>query len=234
MEIKNKSSFWQALFSATILFIAGLVIGVYLENYRGAETQEILLNSEINILDSKIMGEISETFDIDCEKQSEKISEFADNIYYEAILLEKYDSSSSLTKITKSLHRKYDLLRLILWKDATELKKRCPSNFHTIVYLYQFENPSNEVKSKQIAFSRYLSDIKDKYGAKIILIPIAGDTELNSIDLIKDKYELKNYPLVIIDETTLIREIEDLTRIEQNIDFNWKSNIPFLYSKYYK
>ena len=212
--VSKKHVFWQALLSAILIFGIGLLLGVALENSRNNEVQKNLLNSEINVLDSQVLAQIPGNFKVDCKSSTEQLTDFADSIYSEAKLLEQYDSSSELTDTLKIVHRKYDLLRVILWTQSINLKKQCKSDFHTVVYIYQYDEPDVIVRSEQITFGRFLEDLKQKYGNKIILIPVAGDLKLNSIDLVKNSYGIDSYPVIILDEKTVIRSVDDLDKIE--------------------
>lgn len=218
MFYNRKNVFWQALLSAILIFGIGLLIGVFFEQARNSEVENTLLNSEINVLDSQLMIKVGDDFNISCEVGEEKLVQFADDIFNEARQLEKYDEASQLTNVLKILHKRYDLLRFVLWQQAIELRKNCNTQYHTIVYFYQFDNPDIGLRSEQIAFSRVLGDLKEKYGNKIILIPIAGDLGLNSIDLVKSSYEVKDYPIVIFDETEVINSLEELNELKDKID----------------
>jgi len=188
--VNRKHVFWQALLSAVLIFGVGLLIGVAFEDARNKSVEEVLLRSEINVLDSQLSGDFLGNFGIGCEFSRGNIIGFADEIYFEAQKLEDYDDSSQLTSVLDVLHRKYDLLRVMLWMQSIELKKNCGDDFHTLVYIYQYKTEDLEVKSKQVVFSRLLEGMKEKYGNQIILIPIAGDLDLNSVELIKGEYRI--------------------------------------------
>jgi len=218
-----KNAFWQALFSAILIFGVGLVLGFNFENSRNQEVEKNLLNSEVNVLDSQLMSKINENFNIGCDASKEKLVKQADSIYSEAKLLEKYAASSQLTDVLELVHKRYDLLRLNLWSESIELKKRCNFDFNTIVYIYQYKDPSIETKSEQVTFSRVLEDLKIKYGNKFILIPIAGDLKLDSIDLMKEAFGIDRYPVIIINEKKVIEDVESLKEIENFLILNNES-----------
>ena len=209
-----KHVFWQALISAILIFGLGILIGFSIEKERTNEINDILINSEINFIDSQMLGFVNEDFNVNCDIGIKNLFEFADRIYWEAQKLEKYDESAQLSDTLKILHKRYDLLRVMLWNQAIKLKGRCKSDFHIIVYLYQYNKPESDVSGKQIAFARYLENLKDKYGDKVLLIPIAGDLELSSLNVLKGKYEITKYPAVIFDENKVIYEINDLANLD--------------------
>ena len=60
-----------------------------------------------------------------------------------------------------------------------------------------------------------LVEIKEEYGSKVMLIPIAADNDLPSIELLIHKYGITNLPVILIDENTKITEVEkkeDITK----------------------
>lgn len=215
--VNTKYVFWQALLSAIFIFGVGLLLGFWLESSRANKVETGLLNSEINVLDNQLIQMVNENFDIECEPAVDNLINFADMIYWEARELENYDAKAQLTDEFKILHRRYDVLRMILWNQAVELKKRCGADFHTVVYIYKYEDVSFGLKAEQVTFSRFLGDMKERYGNEIILIPIAGDLGLSSIELIKDKYDIEKYPVIVIDEKSVIREIVELDRLDELI-----------------
>ena len=121
--VNSKHAFWQALVFTVIVFGMGVLIGFSLEGYRFDKSQLNLINSEINILDEQVRNRIVEDFNVSCELAKESLFVFADDVYQEALQLEDYDSASKFTNSLFVLHKRYDLLRTILWAEAVKLKK---------------------------------------------------------------------------------------------------------------
>lgn len=218
MIVHRHSVFWQALLSTVLIFGFGIFMGIIFEQARNTNVENILLGSEVNVLDSQMIGLLDKNFEVSCEAGSAKIIQFADEIYQEAVQLEKYEESSQLTSSLEILHKRYGILRLILWQQAINLKKRCGGDYHTLVYFYQYNDVDSNVKAQQIAFSRFLENVKKTHGNKVILIPIAGDLGLNSVDLVLDSYDVESYPVVIFDEKRLFNDINKLEDINSLID----------------
>ncbi len=213
--VSNKHVFWQAFLSAVLIFGAGIFLGIVFEDYRTRDVQHDLLNSEINTLDSQLLGEIGKRISVGCELSNEALIGFADDIYYEAKRLEDYDESSQLTDTLSIIHRKYDLLRILLWNQAIDLKEQCGRDFYTVVYIFQYKEPGANLEAEQLVFSRALESLKEKYGNDVILIPIAGDLDISSVDLIKERFEIKDYPAVIINEKVVLRNLDEVNKIEE-------------------
>ena len=218
--VSNKHPFWQALISAILIFGIGLLVGLYIENYRNQGVENNYIESEINILDSQILGTLGSKVEVPCDIRKESLINFADKIYLEANQMEDLDASSQLTTSLEVIHKKYDLLRIILLMETIDFKSSCNQSLNNLVYIYQYKDPSIKVKSDQVVFARKLNDIKQKYGSEIILIPFAGDLNLTSIDLFKGAYSINSYPVVIVNEKYIIQDVEELDKIESILQDN--------------
>ncbi|MFH1803170.1 MAG: hypothetical protein ABH864_07025 [archaeon] len=231
MVEQNKNVFLQALIAALIVFAIGLILGFSLEANRVDKTELIILDSEINLLDEQIRSMNIEIFNVSCDLATKSTFEFADRVYDDALKLEKYDSSSKFTNELRTIHKKYDLLRVLLWTRAIEIKQDCHQDFHTVIYLFDYAVEDLDKKAYQASMSRLLVDLKEKYGSQILLIPIASNLDLESINLIKEKYGIIEAPILIIDEEKVTKRditMEDLenTIFEKN-DFEDLEGIAF-------
>jgi hypothetical protein len=213
----SKHAFWQALVFTIVIFGLGFVLGFFLETYRADQVSFDVLNSEIDLLDEQLRNRVIDNFEIDCNIAIENTFEFADSIYYEALSLEKYDEAAKFSKQLKPIHKRYDLLRTMLWTESIDLRERCDREFHTIVYLYAYDSDDLEVEAEQLYLSNILLDLKEKYEKKVLLIPIAANLELSSVDLIKNKYKIEELPAIIIDEEVILYDIESFEELEEKV-----------------
>jgi len=184
------------------------MIGILFENSRADTLTQVYFDSETDIFDIMLQQNMLSDGQLSCDSSIAESRLFADRIYYEAKELEKYDSSTKLTDEIINLHRRYDMLRVLLWKGLVDVQNKCNnSDIDIVVYLYQYNEPSIEVKAKQATFGKVLSDLKDKEGDKIILIPIAFDTEINSLGIMTQEYNIDGYPVILINGKYKIREV---------------------------
>ena len=200
-----KHAFWQAFFVTMLFFLAGLVLGVYLEQLRGDSLSVLSYNSEVSLYDSFALGKLLEINLTSCENLQKTSIIFADKIYGEARELERFDEKNKLTDSMKAIHRKYDLLRTLLWMNIIEMKEKC-GQINTVVYLYVYDTDDIKIKSEQTVWERVLSDLKEEEGDNLILIPIAADQEINSLDYLASFYGVKEFPAVIINEKNIFYE----------------------------
>ena len=134
--VNSKHAFWQALVFTIIIFGIGVLMGFFLENSRSNAIENLIIESEIGILDEQITSQGLGKFEISCEETKKSVFIFADKIYQEALQLEKFDSSAKFTESLISLHKRYDLLRVLLWIEGIELKEKCGEKIHTLVYIF--------------------------------------------------------------------------------------------------
>ena len=213
----KKHVFWQAFLLTAFFFLSGIVLGIYIEQSRADDLNVAFYNSESSLYDSfALTGNVIQNLGVSCEDIEETIIGFADKIYEEARQLEKFDSSNKLTDSVKAIHGKYDLLRTLLWMNTIDLKERC--EIDTVVYLYVYDTQDLSLKSKQIVWSRILGDMKAEKGNEFLLIPIAVDQDITSLDFLIKKYDIKEFPAVIINEENVFYEHEAAEELEKFLE----------------
>jgi hypothetical protein len=208
----QKHVFWQALLITILIFSLGIIAGVFLESWRSNKVETLFQQSEIDLLDIRLQSEIFSTGKFNCQEAVKENLKFADRIYEEALLLEDYEKASRLGEELKLSHKKYDILRTILFLNSVKVKEKCNSSYRNVVYFYKFNNLDIDTKSKEDVFSKLLKDLKDQKKDDIILIPIAADNNLSSVNLMLSNYNLsqKDLPLILIDEKIKIKELKNI------------------------
>ena len=211
----QKSVFIWALVATIVIFGLGVFMGFLIENSLSEKISDLNKESEINFLDIRIRDEIFDLVGLDCEKAIEENIKFGDKIYEEALLLVRYEESNKVNNELKLRHKKYDTLRTLFWVNSIKLKKKCPGSFHTIVYVYDYDEPSLEQKAKQKVYSNLLYELKQKKANEIILIPIAGDMNISSLDLLMSQYGVSELPSILVDEKTILTGAVSLEEVEE-------------------
>lgn len=215
----NKKVFLEAFIIALVIFLIGILIGISFEKSRVDRLESFYFDLETDIFDFQISSKIIYEDNLDCDTLKSKAISFAEEIYAEAIKLEKYDNSNKLTPEVISLHRRYDLLRTILWEDLIQAKKICGNqSLNTIIYLYKYDKPSLTLKGTQGTMSNYLIELKEKYEDEIILIPIAFDTGIQSLEILKEKYGLEDEPSILVNEEFKLTDLNLLAEIEKHLN----------------
>lgn len=214
----KKNVFWEALFLTVVIFFFGILIGILFETNRTETINGYYAKSEISLVDIQTMQELISMRDLDCSALIEANLKFADKIYQEAKLLSRYEEAGKMTEGIKLSHKKYDLLRTLLWANSIETKKICGNNFSVVVYIYEYESEDLTKKAIQGVWSKVLFDLKEKQGEKIILIPIAYNTNIITLDTILKDLEVTEFPVIIINDKHFITELGSTEDLEKYIN----------------
>ena len=215
--VSSKHAFWQALIFTIIVFGIGMLLGFFLENSRANSVESNLMNSEINLVDEQARNSAMENINISCNESIKSTFDFADRIYREAQQLEEYDAVSKFTSSLTILHKRYDLLRMMLWLESINVKKRCGNKFHTVVYMYDYNVGDINEKALQDSMSHLLTDLKNKYPDKVLLIPMAVNLNLDSISMAADSYKIGDFPAIVIDENRTLIGLINSNQLENAV-----------------
>lgn len=194
----QKSVFWQALILSVLVFSVGVTLGFFLESSRADKIGELYSIAETEFLDVRLQSEIYDNSIINCDTAVEENINFGDRIYQEARTLDKYEEAQRISDSLIQQHKKYDLLRLSFLINSIKIKNYCKAGYDTILYLYKYSQPTIEEKARQRVISQMLSEIKEEKGSELLLIPIAGDLDLGSIEVMKNNYGARDLPTIII------------------------------------
>ena len=210
----KKRIFWDAFLLTLVVFLAGLFLGISFESSKVAQINEYYANSEIFLMDILALNNMI-GLEKNCNLLADANLKMADKVYEEALLLEKYSDSEKLAQAMDLAHKRYDLLRTFLWIDSINIKNKCNSNFSTVVYIYEYKTKDLVKKATQNVWSKILYELKQNKGDKIVLIPIAGNNDIESLESLKRKFEISNLPVVIINEKNLITKLESVGELER-------------------
>jgi hypothetical protein len=221
-----KHVFWEALLLTVVVFFLGLLIGVAFEAGRVDEVNKYYAVSEISLMDVLALNDLvnlqAETpnhtdIGAGCMGLIDSNLLFADRIYEEARQLERYDSAGRITEDIKLAHRKYDLMRTFLWINSIRTFNTCSgqTNFNVVVYLYEYETRDLTKKATQSVWSKILFDLKQEVAGDIVLIPIAVDSNLSSLDYLLSDYNIEEYPVVIVNNRYVISDLTSVDEIKR-------------------
>ncbi|MFH1365441.1 MAG: hypothetical protein ABIH28_02575 [archaeon] len=202
-----KRAIWEALILAGLVFFLGFSFGFLFESGRTDKMNDYYFNSEFILMDSIVLNSLVDEGIFDCASLYATYSSFADRVYQEALLLEKYESSEQITEEMKIVHRRYDLLRTFLWTSTLKTSKKCQNSSNTLVYLYEYNTENLAKKATQNVWSKVLFDLKQEEENKFILIPIAADLNITSLDVLVKNFNISSYPVVIINGEKVITEL---------------------------
>jgi hypothetical protein len=211
----QKNVFWEALLVTIFIFGIGIILGVILENWRYNQVDSLYQEAEIELLDLRLQNELYAQGNFDCSSAIEENNKFADKIYNEAKILDRYEQASELTNKIVLQHKKYDILRAMVFLNALEIKKNCNLTYNTVLYFYKYNNPRLDLAAKQNVFSRLLTELKQTQGSNILLVPMAADNEISSINTILGMYNISvnELPVIIINGKNKITDLETVDQL---------------------
>jgi len=198
--------FVETLLLTLLILVIGFLIGIQVEQYRTNKVISDYKIFEVNALDLKLQNYYYQIMeDSSCDIAIEQNFIFADKIYNQGLVLEKYEEANELSKDILLEKKRYVLLKTELWLNSILLKKRCGNKVQTVVYIYS-QNEKGELtkKAEQDAVSDVLRKIKEEKGNEIILIPIAGDLGLDTIEMQLQVYGIDYFPSIIINEENVL------------------------------
>lgn len=213
----QKNVFWEALLITCLVFAFGVLLGIGYEGNKLDQVNEYYAQSEIALMDILILNDLVASNKTSCDVLISSNLEFADKIYEQAQTLERYEASGKITNGIKFAQKKYALLRTLLWMDLIETSKRCDDDFDSVIYLYEYESEDLARRATQQVWSKVLYDLKQDMGSRVILLPIAVDGEMTSLNSLLDNYQITTLPVVIANNEVLteLTTAEDLKAILQ-------------------
>ena len=219
MEMKSqKYNFLYALIITILIFNFGIFMGYKLETSRLDKINDFSLLAEIELLDQKVQSDALSMMDLDCDLLVQENIIFADKIFEDAKKIQNYENANRMNNEITILHKKYDLLRALFWMNSLKVQKKCNSDYHNVVYFYDYDAPTLDQKSRQRFFSNLLGELKSEEKGKVMLIPMAGDLDAGSINLLMDKYGVESLPAILIDEKVVLTDVESLEQIRSYLN----------------
>lgn len=215
MQGTTKHVFWEALLVTIVVFIFGILLGGAFESNRFDKIEDYYTVSEISMMDILALNDILSMENLSCENLAIANADFADRIYEEARLLEKYEGAGKLSDDLKLAHKKYDLMRTFLWVNSIKTFEKCGEGYNVVVYLYEYESEDLTQKAIQNVWSKVLFDLKQEMGSSVILVPIAADADLASLEALLRDFEITQYPVVIVNNKNVVEKLssaEDLKK----------------------
>ncbi|MEN9625719.1 MAG: hypothetical protein RL557_47 [archaeon] len=217
--------FVESFVLTVFIFMIAFSLGIFVESYRTDRIIQDYKNYEIQALDLKLQNYYYQIMDAQaCDIAIQQYFQFADQLYDKGLELEKYEEANQISDDLLREKKRYVLLKTELWLNSILLKKKCNNPFDTIVYLYSADPSNNVGVAQQKVISNELKSLKEKYGNKIILLPIAGDLRIGEqesdpflgiVELQKKMYKIDSLPSIIINEKAVLEGYHSSTEIEK-------------------
>lgn len=202
---KNKFIFLEAFLITIFIFVIGILIGISIENKNNYNSQIFYMNSEADLMDSYIWTSlISE--EKNCGVVNEETINFANKVYEKSLLLEEYDKFALLMDDLTMLNKRYTLMKTFLWKSNLD-NFNCLNSTKIIVYLYNYNTDDLTIEAEQNVWSRLLMQLKEE-DKSLILLPIAANLNVSSLDFLLKEMNIEKIPAVIINNKEIVYDLE--------------------------
>lgn len=204
----------KAVVPTVFLLLIGIMIGIWIDNYRLASARKAVSESEIDWNDAQLLhiylGNLGKD---DCELAFNQNLEYNNKIYEKGMEIEKVMKANVFTPEVKQEWKRYVLLQTQFWFNSIELKERCDLQYQNVVHLYRLENlPQEEFINNKVQ-SSVLLELKERCGNKIMLIPLTTDLDLVSVETIVKQYNIEQFPAVIVDEKYVFQGLTSLEEL---------------------
>ncbi len=211
----KNSVFIESLVLTLIVFVVGFSLGYYVENYRVDKIIKDYKEYEVEALDLKLQNYYYQIMSREaCSSAIEQNFIFADKLYNNGLILEKYEEANQISDQLTLEKKRYVLLKTELWLNTLLLKEKCQVNFTTIVYFYSADPGNSARVAEQKVISNVLRTVKERNGKNLILLPIAGDMQLDAVNLQMNAYNVTHLPSVLINEDTILEGFSNVEEIE--------------------
>lgn len=215
----QKDVFWKAAIITLIVFSLGVGLGYLLENSRISEIQKEFKQVEIEWADAKLQNLyyfqlLNPSY---CDSAIRSNLEFADRIYQQGLKLEQYEKSNKLSDEMFYEKQRYALLKLEFWMNSIILKEKCNAKYNNVVYFYK-DKPTITEASSQDTQSKILTELKNKYAEKVMLIPLPIDMNIVTINIILDTYTIEEAPTIFINEKIKLEDLHSFNKIEEKLE----------------
>ncbi len=213
--VEKGDIFMKALFIAFVLFAGLIVIALFFEIQRLNLAYEKYSATELSWQDLRIKDyyfkDLGKNF---CREAIESNKEFADRIYKEGVLLQNYENANRMTSSMINEKKKYVLLQLEFWQNLEDVKEQCNASYVTVAYFYS-QYPNLNQKAMQNTVSDMLIKLKRDNPDKVMLIPIAGDIGLSSVEFVISLYNATEFPSLIINQEFKLEGLHAIEEVEK-------------------
>ena len=211
-RINYKRFLMISLGVSIIIFTAGLLLGVSLDD---AKVNDLLFNinqNELNTESYLIEKEFISTFGGDeCSLSNPRVDEISQEIANIGRLLTRYESGNLINEDEFNyLKRKYFLLEIKAYSLFTSLKEKCNYDYQTILFFY-------DIDSDESANQGNVLDALANLNKNVYIFSFDRKfTEDPTLETLKIHYDIKRSPTLMINDKVKqegLTNLEDLSNL---------------------
>jgi len=222
MVKSQRDVFWKAAILTVVVFTAGLLMGFSFEKGRIFEIEEDYNKMRLRQIDANLQTLYYNSMIAQdsrfCEIAIDENIKFADELYAEGTKIEQYLKANKITEDLMINQKEYILFKTQFWLNAVALKRRCYADYVNVVYFYKQQPENFNVDTDQNVMSGILFEIKQEYGPDIMLIPLAVDLNISTIDIAVSQYNITKYPALLINEEKVMQGLYNKEEITEEIE----------------
>jgi len=208
----NGSIFIKTGLITIVIFLAGLGVGFWLDNLRASSIEQRLLDTELNFNDARLQNLLYKNLDEKtCNDALKANIDFNSKIYQQGIEIEKLEQVNRFAPQILQEKKRYALLQLQFYLNALDLRERCNFNYSTAIYFYSHYNTTLE-QAQNAQSAALVELIQECKGFTVI--PLPTDLDISAIEFIKDKYEIKKAPTILINEKTVLEGLQTKSKLK--------------------
>jgi hypothetical protein len=215
--VEMKRVFLKTTLITVTIFIIGFYGGILFDNLRIEEVRARLTEIDNLWNDARLLQSYMKRFSNNitpyCGFLLDENLRIGDRIYAEGLKVEEYEAANRFAPFFLTEKKRYALLDLQFWINSIDLKRLCDANYSTVIYFYSQFNKTIEQRFQD----RVLWDLKQKCGPKIIYITFPVDLNISTIEMIKDIYNIRKTPSILIDESLLLEGPISLRELEKYV-----------------
>jgi len=213
-----KNAYIEALIITLFVFFTGIMVGIWVDNYRISKIRQELLSDTVFWDDSLFLTKFTQLYGGNSWNEALKM-----NLLYNQKIYERGKEIEQAIKLDKFAPemkeelKKYTLMQIQFWLNSIELKKKCNFTYHDVVHLQQFFPSTEKEKIDNKAQSNVMIKLKNECGGKIMLIPISVDLNLTTTKAILLHYNITKLPAVIIDEKYVFQGVTPIETLRKYV-----------------
>lgn len=208
------NTFRKAAILTILVFLLGVAFGIWVDNYRLGSVKRFFSQIDVSWNDARLLNlyfeRVGETY---CDLMLEQNLAYNEKIYKEGLKIEEAIDVNRFTPELKVEKQRYVLLQMQFWLNSQELKEKCNFTYKNIVHLYEQTPSTKGSLAEHEVQSSVLLGLKEICGSEIMLIPLAVDINLTTIDTITKQYNITEYPAIIIDENIVFQGLTSFEKL---------------------
>lgn len=199
--ISRKDVIYKSFAITFAVMFLGLLIGVLIYNYQtysvDKEINDLKVRvQELSLLSDYVSMDIKNESSQYCDFYNYKLVDFARYVNEYGVLISRYYNNQKDIERIKYIQKDFVVANLKLFVGLSRYNEYCPQKKNYIMYLYPYN--CNNCDGVALEVRRLVKDYKGLYS-----FSIPAEIDLASVEMIIDRYDINEYPAVVVNGTTL-------------------------------